>query len=111
MRILLIGNPNVGKSAVFSRLTGTQVIISNYTGTTVEFTKGSTVLRRAMTKRKATINILINEDMLIYGSFGAPISLQYQKAGPDFASALSTTADPAAYPYSISSSPIMNTQV
>ena len=45
MRILLIGNPNVGKSAVFSRLTGTQVIISNYTGTTVEFTKGSTVLR------------------------------------------------------------------
>lgn len=44
MRILLIGNPNVGKSAVFSRLTGTQVIISNYTGTTVEFTKGTTVL-------------------------------------------------------------------
>ncbi|NLB73118.1 MAG: ferrous iron transporter B [Firmicutes bacterium] len=45
MRVLLIGNPNVGKSAVFSRLTGTQVIISNYSGTTVEFTKGSTVLR------------------------------------------------------------------
>ncbi|NLS45639.1 MAG: ferrous iron transporter B [Firmicutes bacterium] len=45
MRILLIGNPNVGKSAVFSRLTGTQVIISNYPGTTVEFTKGSTRLR------------------------------------------------------------------
>jgi ferrous iron transport protein B len=45
VRVLLIGNPNVGKSAVFSRLTGTQVIISNYSGTTVEFTKGSTVLR------------------------------------------------------------------
>lgn len=50
MRILLIGNPNVGKSAVFSRLTGTQVIISNYTGTTVEFTKGSTVLRTGETR-------------------------------------------------------------
>jgi ferrous iron transport protein B len=40
MRILLVGNPNVGKSALFSRLTGTHVIASNYPGTTVEFTKG-----------------------------------------------------------------------
>jgi len=39
-KILLIGNPNVGKSAVFSRLTGAKVIISNYPGTTVEFTQG-----------------------------------------------------------------------
>jgi ferrous iron transport protein B len=39
-RILLMGNPNVGKSVVFSRLTGTQVIVSNYPGTTVEFTQG-----------------------------------------------------------------------
>ena len=28
-----MGNPNVGKSAVFSRLTGVQAIISNYPGT------------------------------------------------------------------------------
>jgi ferrous iron transport protein B len=40
MKILLIGNPNVGKSALFSRLTGTHIIASNYPGTTVEFTKG-----------------------------------------------------------------------
>lgn len=39
-RILLVGNPNVGKSALFSRLTGTHIIASNYPGTTVEFTKG-----------------------------------------------------------------------
>ena len=39
-RILLMGNPNVGKSVVFSRLTGANVIVSNYPGTTVEFTKG-----------------------------------------------------------------------
>ena len=36
-----MGNPNVGKSALFSRLTGTKVIASNYPGTTVGFTKGS----------------------------------------------------------------------
>jgi ferrous iron transport protein B len=40
MRILLMGNPNVGKSVVFSRLTGAKVIASNYPGTTVSFTKG-----------------------------------------------------------------------
>jgi len=39
-KILLIGNPNVGKSAIFSRLTGAKVVISNYPGTTVEFTQG-----------------------------------------------------------------------
>ena len=43
-KILLIGNPNVGKSAVFSRLTGAKVVISNYPGTTVEFTQGYTKL-------------------------------------------------------------------
>jgi ferrous iron transport protein B len=40
IRILLVGNPNVGKSALFSRLTGTHIIASNYPGTTVGFTKG-----------------------------------------------------------------------
>ncbi len=39
-QILLMGNPNVGKSVVFSRLTGADVMASNYPGTTVEFTKG-----------------------------------------------------------------------
>jgi len=41
VKILLMGNPNVGKSAIFNRLTGANVIVSNYAGTTVEFTKGS----------------------------------------------------------------------
>jgi len=39
-KILLMGNPNVGKSVIFFRLTGVNVIVSNYPGTTVEFTKG-----------------------------------------------------------------------
>lgn len=40
MKIVLMGNPNVGKSALFSRLTGVNVSISNYPGTTVEMKKG-----------------------------------------------------------------------
>jgi len=40
MKILLMGNPNVGKSVVFSRLTGINVIASNYPGTTVSYTRG-----------------------------------------------------------------------
>ena len=36
-----MGNPNVGKSVIFSRLTGVHVISSNYPGTTVGYTKGA----------------------------------------------------------------------
>lgn len=45
-KILLMGNPNVGKSAIFTRLTSVRVIVSNYPGTTVEFTRGSIRLDR-----------------------------------------------------------------
>ncbi len=45
-KILLMGNPNVGKSAIFSRLTGARIIISNYPGTTVEFTQGQMKIGR-----------------------------------------------------------------
>lgn len=41
MTIALVGNPNVGKSAFFSRLTGVGVEVSNYPGTTVEITAGT----------------------------------------------------------------------
>lgn len=40
MKILLMGNPNVGKSVIFSRLTGVHAIASNYPGTTVGYTRG-----------------------------------------------------------------------
>ncbi|NLY75819.1 MAG: ferrous iron transporter B [Firmicutes bacterium] len=43
MNILLIGNPNVGKSAIFSHLTGIRVTTSNYPGTTVQYTKGQMI--------------------------------------------------------------------
>ncbi len=35
-----MGLPNVGKSVVFSKLTGMDVMVSNYAGTTVEFAEG-----------------------------------------------------------------------
>ena len=40
LRIALVGNPNVGKSVVFGRLTGRYVTVSNYPGTTVAVTRG-----------------------------------------------------------------------
>ncbi|MGE5226449.1 MAG: ferrous iron transport protein B [Planctomycetaceae bacterium] len=39
--IVLVGNPNVGKSALFGRLTGRYVAVSNYPGTTVEVARGT----------------------------------------------------------------------
>jgi ferrous iron transport protein B len=42
--IILVGNPNVGKSVLFGALTGKYVTVSNYPGTTVEVTRGSAVL-------------------------------------------------------------------
>ncbi len=40
-KIVLVGNPNVGKSLVFNHLSGLYVDVSNYPGTTVEIVKGS----------------------------------------------------------------------
>ncbi|MDD1647011.1 MAG: 50S ribosome-binding GTPase, partial [Methanomicrobiales archaeon] len=46
MRIALIGNPNVGKSLIFTQLTGVGVEISNYPGTTIEMKSGATCVQR-----------------------------------------------------------------
>jgi ferrous iron transport protein B len=39
-RLILVGNPNVGKSVIFGYLTGRYTIVSNYPGTTVEVSRG-----------------------------------------------------------------------
>jgi len=38
--VVLIGNPNVGKSVIFNYLTGKYVNVANYPGTTIEITRG-----------------------------------------------------------------------
>ena len=50
--VVLIGDPNVGKSVLFSRLTGVDVIASNYPGTTVDYSKGR------ITQRGETLEIV-----------------------------------------------------
>lgn len=39
--VILVGNPNVGKSVIFGALTGHRVTVSNYPGTTVEISQGT----------------------------------------------------------------------
>jgi ferrous iron transport protein B len=39
--IALVGNPNVGKSVMFGRLTGRYVTVSNFPGTTVDVSRGN----------------------------------------------------------------------
>lgn len=43
-RLILVGNPNVGKSVLFGNFTGRYVTVSNYPGTTVEITAGKGTL-------------------------------------------------------------------
>lgn len=40
-KVILLGNPNVGKSVIFNYLTGKYVTVSNYPGTTVEISTGT----------------------------------------------------------------------
>jgi len=43
-KVSIVGNPNVGKSVVFNSLTGAYVTVSNYPGTTVNMSRGKTII-------------------------------------------------------------------
>ncbi|MCS7232886.1 MAG: ferrous iron transport protein B [Synergistetes bacterium] len=45
MKVLLVGQPNVGKSTLLHALTGAKVEISNYPGTTVDVTEGKATIK------------------------------------------------------------------
>ncbi|ADI02320.1 ferrous iron transporter B [Syntrophothermus lipocalidus] len=63
MKVVLVGQPNVGKSAILHRLTGAEVIVSNYAGTSVELTRGNVRLGKK--------NIEIIDTPGIYSSLAA----------------------------------------
>jgi ferrous iron transport protein B len=79
--VLLIGPPNVGKSAVFGALTRSYVTVSNYPGTTVEVTHGTAVLEGATTRVTDTPGVgsflptsedeRAARDMLLSGEYAA----------------------------------------
>lgn len=58
--IVLAGNPNVGKSVVFNALTGSQVDVSNFPGTTVSISKG----------RLSSSSVALHDTPGVYGLSG-----------------------------------------
>jgi ferrous iron transport protein B len=81
--IVLVGNPNVGKSALFGALTGTYATVSNYPGTTVEvaragFVAGGTRTAVIDTPGAASLVPLsedetVTRDILLSGEAGAAV--------------------------------------
>ena len=57
MKILLVGQPNVGKSCLLNALVGPKVAVSNYPGTTVEVTRAEKVFNHTKIELEDTPGI------------------------------------------------------
>jgi len=81
--VVLVGNPNVGKSALFGALTGTYATVSNYPGTTVEVTRAGLPLqgrRTAVIDTPGAASFVplsederVTRDILLSGEAGAVV--------------------------------------
>lgn len=78
-KILLIGNPNVGKSVIFSKLTGHEVMASNYAGTTVTYSSGKAKLHG----KQAVITDVPGMYSLEATSIAEQVALKLLNAGAD----------------------------
>ena len=84
-RLLLVGNPNVGKSAIFGYMTRRYVTVSNYPGTTVEISTGMATIggRRWEVIDTPGINTFVpqsedeqvSRDILLAGDYGAVVQV------------------------------------
>ncbi|MCL2876844.1 MAG: ferrous iron transport protein B [Betaproteobacteria bacterium] len=89
--LALVGHPNVGKSVLFHRLTGTYVNVSNYPGTTIEAaratarfdqtaslldTPGVLALPSRSDDERATVRALLNENLRLIVQVGEARNLR-----------------------------------
>lgn len=72
-KILLMGNPNVGKSVIFSKLTGLDALAANYPGTTVTYTIGTI----SFNKKKGTL-------IDVPGTYSLDVTSEAEKIAKDF---------------------------
>lgn len=87
--LVLVGNPNVGKSVIFGALTGRYATVSNYPGTTVEVSRGTAKLglKRAPVIDSPGVNSLVpmsddervTRDILLNENIGSVLQVMDSK--------------------------------
>jgi len=78
-KILLMGNPNVGKSIFFTELTGIHAISSNYAGTAVNFTEG----RFAVGEKEYTLIDVPGTYSLVPTSEAEAVATRFMESGAE----------------------------
>ncbi|WP_319508679.1 FeoB small GTPase domain-containing protein [uncultured Methanolobus sp.] len=63
-KIILVGNPNVGKSVIFNYFSDSYAVVSNYPGTTVAVSKGKGLKKRVAVMLKATPKTVLKRSSL-----------------------------------------------
>jgi ferrous iron transport protein B len=85
VKVLLVGQPNSGKSSLLNALAGAKAIVSNYPGTTVEVTKAQTLLERVKVEiidtpgiyslSDATLEETVTKEYILEGDYDLVVNL------------------------------------